>query len=229
MAPNITANDRSPYRRSTASMPTITGSRRDSDLRTIQGGSPRQGPNLRVRPMSWQTFSYVDNFSGPGLLGAVSPTPKMKIPTFSELPVSGNIFPHPHATISTSPYAAVAGDQKGWLSDALDALEQIDHEAAEEGWPRGNNLSKGSAKRIIIELSRGTYPQPAIYPTEDGEIAILFQKQSAQAGVLILIDGAGGGACFSTIAGKRRRARYDDASDLPDAFVKGELLKLNLA
>lgn len=229
MAPNITANDRSPYQRTTASMPPLTGSWRGTDPRTIQGETPRQGSKLRVRPMSWQAVAYVANLSGPGLLGAVSPTTEMKIPNFSEPPVSGNVFPHPHATISTSPYAAVAGAQKGWLPDALDELDQIDHEAAEEGWPRVNNLSKGSAKRIITELSRGTYPQPAIYPTEDGEIAFLFQKRSAQAGVLILIDSAGGGACFSTIAGKRRRARYDDASDLPDAFVKGELLKLNLA
>ncbi len=229
MAANITANDRSPYQRSTASTPPLTGSRRGTDLRTIQGETPRQDPKPRVRPMSWQAVAYVGNFSGPGLLGAVSPTPEMKFPTSSEPPVSGNVFPHPYATIGTSPYVVVAGARKGWLPDALDELDQIDHEAAEEGWPRGNNLSKGNAKRIITELSRGTYPQPAIYPTEDGEIAILFQIQSAQAGVLILIDAAGGGACFSTIAGKRRRARYDDASDLPDAFVKGELLKLNLA
>lgn len=229
MAPNITANYRSPYQRLTASMPTLTGSRRDTDLRTMQGETPRQGPKLRVRPMSRQGITYVANLSGPGLLGAVSLTPEMKIPTASKPPVPGKVFPHLCATISSSSYAAVAGAQKGWLPDALDELDQIDHEAAEEGWPRGNNPSKGSAKRVIIELSRGMYQQPAIYPTEDGEIAILFQKQSAQAGVLILIDGAGGGACFSTIAGKRCRARYDDASDLPDAFVKGELLKLNLA
>ncbi len=210
-------------------MPTLTGSRRDTDLRTMQGETPRQVPKLRVRPMSRQGISYVANLSGPGLLGAVSPTPEMKIPTSSEPPVSGNVFFHPHATTGNSPYAAFAGAQKGWLADALDELDQIDQEAAEEGWPAASNLSKGNVKRIIIELASGPCPPPVIYPTEDGEIAILFQIRNAQAGVLILCDSTGGGACFSTIAGKRCRARYDDASELPDAFVKGELLKLNLA
>ena len=116
-----------------------------------------------------------------------------------------------------------------WLADALEELEQIDQEAAEEGFPLSNNLSRGNARHILDELTHEPCPGPTVYPTEDGEIAILFQMRRAQAGVLILCERDGGGVCFSTIAGKKRRARYDDASELPDAFVRSQLFKLRLA
>lgn len=120
-----------------------------------------------------------------------------------------------------------AGDV--WLAVALAELEQVDQEAAEEGFSLSNELSRGNARRILNKLARESSAAPTVYPTENGGIAILFQKRRTQAGVLILCEQDGSGACFSTIAGKKRRARYDDASDLPDAFVISELVKLQLA
>ncbi len=228
MAPNIMANGPSPYQQSTAPLPVISV-QPGTYLREMQGEYSRQETKLRAGQMSWQPSAYVATLFEPGLLGVMSPEPQLRIPVSSAFPVSGNFSQRRQAAIGGTPYTSRAGAQKRWLTDALGELDQIDQETAQEGLPPSNELSKGNARHIIIELATGPYPQPAVYPTEDGEIAILFQKQSAQAGVLILCDSDGGGACFSTIAGKKRRARYDDASELPDAFVKGELLKLTLA
>ena len=228
MTPNIMANSPSPYQQSTAPLPVISA-KPGPYLREKQEEHSRQETKLWARQMSWQPSASVATLFGPGLLGVVSPEPQSRIPVFSAFPVWGK-FPLPEqAAIGGTLYTSRAGAQKRWLTDALGEFDQLDQEAAQEGLPPSNELSKGNARHIITELATGPYPQPAVYPTEDGEIAILFQKQSAQAGVLILCDSDGGGACFSTIASKKRRARYDDASELPDAFVKGELLKLTLA
>lgn len=120
-------------------------------------------------------------------------------------------------------------DDKTWLKAAIDEWEEIDDEAAEEDYPPISEAAKQNALHIIKELAKGPYPEPAIYPTPDGEVAILFQKRSVKASVLILCDSEGGGACFSTIEGKNKRARYDAVADLPDEFVRGQLLRLRVA
>ncbi len=110
-----------------------------------------------------------------------------------------------------------------WLAGALEELDQVDEEAAEEGLPLSNQLCKRNARNILKKLAQGTTPAPTVYATDNGAIAILFQNRETQSGVLILCEPDGSGACFSTTAGKKRRARYDDASDLPDAFVTSQL------
>lgn len=116
-----------------------------------------------------------------------------------------------------------------WLADTLDELGKIDQLAASEDLPQPSAIAKQNAIRIINALANGPYPEPAIYPTQDGEIAILFQKRDIRAAVLILCDADGGGACFSTFSDQRLRARYEDASDLPDTFMKSQVLRLRVS
>lgn len=115
-----------------------------------------------------------------------------------------------------------------WLDAALEELQQCDEEANEEGYPAPSIAAKQNAKRILQEIAgmELIVPPPAVYPTADREIAMLFRRATARAAVLITCDADGGGACFSIIAGKNRRARYDDAGDLPGAFVLSELQRL---
>lgn len=119
-------------------------------------------------------------------------------------------------------------ENEGWLEAALGEWEEIDEEAAEEGFPPISETAKRNARHIVTELAKGPYPSPALYPTRDGEVAILFQERKARASVLILCDDSGGCSCFSTIEGKNKRARYDDATELPDEFIRGQLLRLKL-
>lgn len=190
MALNITANDPSPYQWSTTSLLASMGSRFGADLRGIQGECFRQETKRRAQQIPVQHFPGFAALSEPDLLGAVSPGPQTKFAEFSASAMSGKFCLHGQATISDTPFTAQPGTQKSWLTDALAELDQIDQEAAEDELPPSNELAKGNARRILIELANRTYPQPAVYPTEEGEIGILFQNRSAQAGILILIDNA---------------------------------------
>ena len=133
------------------------------------------------------------------------------------------------AFVRSDPSGLHVGIANVWFTDALEELEQVDREAAEEGLPPSSELAKRNARHILNVLAQIPSPAPSVYPTEQGGIAILFQNRRVQGGVLILCEQDGSGACFSTISRKKRRARYDDASDLPGAFVISELKKLRLA
>ena len=160
--------------------------------------------------------------SGQGLLG--SPPPRE--PAKRGAPAADLIFVAEffqiHPSLSRGPLSR-REPTSDWLADALEELDQVDEEAAEEGLPLSNQLCKRNARNILKQLAQGTTPAPTVYATDNGAIAILFQNRETQSGVLILCEPDGSGACFSTTAGKKRRARYDDASDLPDAFVTSQL------
>ena len=112
-----------------------------------------------------------------------------------------------------------------WLTDAIGELEEIDGEVVEEALPELSADTKKHARRIIFALTKQPIA-PTVYPTTDGEIALYFKSPVAASSVLILVGNDGQAACFSYINGKNRRARYDDASDLPDEFVKEQMWAL---
>ena len=112
-----------------------------------------------------------------------------------------------------------------WLANAIGELAEIDDEVAEEALPELAADTKKHARRIIFTLTKQPIA-PTVYPTTDGEIALYFKSPVAASSVLILVGNNGRAACFSYINGKNRRARYDDASDLPDEFVKAQIRAL---
>lgn len=115
-----------------------------------------------------------------------------------------------------------------WLADALGELGECVDEAREEGYPEptGNALALAEALLKRIAQRATPLPQPSVYPSADNEIVLFFCNGEVQAAVSIAIEAGGEGVCFSNIGGLRR-ARYQDARELPDAFVAGELLKLS--
>ena len=121
----------------------------------------------------------------------------------------------------------IRADNSGarWLTDAMGELEEIDDEVAEEALPELSADTKKHARRIVFALTKQPIA-PTVYPTTDGEIALYFKSSVAASSVLILVGNNGQAACFSYINGKNRRARYDDASDLPDEFVKAQIQAL---
>ena len=112
-----------------------------------------------------------------------------------------------------------------WLADAIGELEEIDDEVVEEALPELAANTKKHARRIVFALTKQPIA-PTIYPTTDGEVALYFKSPVAASSVLILVGNDGQAACFSYINGKNRRARYDDAADLPDEFVKAQIQAL---
>lgn len=112
-----------------------------------------------------------------------------------------------------------------WLQDALAELESIDDEITEEALPEIQSHTKDKARAIISALATQSVA-PTVYPTMDGEVALYFKSPVATSSLLILVCNDGQAACFSHIAGKNRRARYEDATELPDEFVKAQLRAL---
>ena len=112
-----------------------------------------------------------------------------------------------------------------WLQDALAELESIDDEITEEALPKIQSHTKDKARAIISALATQSVA-PTVYPTMDGEVAVYFKSPVATSSLLILVCNDGQAACFSYIAGKNRRARYEDATELPDEFVKAQLRAL---
>ena len=136
---------------------------------------------------------------------------------------------HLHNNPDTDQFSGAAREpEKSWLADALNELREIGDEVIEEDLPEIATETRSEAERIIRKLCDHAFA-PAIYPTNDGEIAIHFKSPTAPAAVIIELNNDGQGACFSCINGKNRRARYDDSSDLPDAFVTAQLQALAAA
>ena len=114
-----------------------------------------------------------------------------------------------------------------WLKDAIAELESVDDEVTEEALPELQSHTKEKARSIISALATQSVA-PTVYPTADGEIALYFKSPVSASSVLILVGNDGHAACFSYIEGKNRRARYEDATELPDEFVKAQLRLLDV-
>lgn len=113
----------------------------------------------------------------------------------------------------------------GWLPNALEQLEQINEEAAEENFPEIHGKSIAKAKNLLQKLHDNPI-EPAVYPSMDGEVSIFFKSQSLPAAVLIRIDNSQRVVCHSSISRVSKRKHYNDDSELPDDFLKNELLAL---
>ena len=112
-----------------------------------------------------------------------------------------------------------------WLTNALEYVKQIDHEAQEEGYPPIGNVAKRNATHVLL-IAASSPLEPEVYASMDGEIAVYFKSPAAPAALLILCDNNGGAGCYWSIHGKSDRRRHDDASELPVDFVHRQLRAL---
>lgn len=115
-------------------------------------------------------------------------------------------------------------ERREWFDAAVAELTDVDREVAEEGLPDISSDTKDLTRRILVALAHQSIP-PTVYPTEDGEIALYFKSPVAKSSVLVLVGNDGQGACFAYVNGKNRRARYEDALDLPE-FAREQLRQM---
>lgn len=111
-----------------------------------------------------------------------------------------------------------------WLEDALAELDEAADEAAEQGFATPSEAAVKNAERILRHLAVIASAGPAVYPNDSGGIEIAFGAPGRA--VLVLCEADGGGACFSTIDGGNRRARYQRGDDMPDAFIRDQVLRV---
>ena len=135
-------------------------------------------------------------------------------------------MPRSSVGVSTGdPYRRFRPPEPHWLADALAALMEIDNEIAEENLPEVSDATKAEAERIVKALARRA-PAPAVYPTQDAEIALHFKSPDRPGTVVILLSGGGRADCYAYVGGKGWRCRYEASADLPDAFVLDRLRRL---
>lgn len=113
-----------------------------------------------------------------------------------------------------------------WLSIALDQLEHINEEAAEENYPEVDNKSISIARGLLQKLCDNPI-EPIVYPSMDGDVSIFFKSQTKSAAVLIRIDNNQQIVCHSSINKYSKRKHYSTTTNLPDDFMKNQLLALN--
>ena len=118
--------------------------------------------------------------------------------------------------------------EPSWLADALAELAEVDDEIAEDHLPEVGTATKAEAERIVRALAgcSPASPAPAVYPTQDAEIALHFKSPGRLGTVLVLLRDDGRADCHAYIGGRSRRAHYGTSSDLPDAFVLDQLDRL---
>ena len=111
------------------------------------------------------------------------------------------------------------------LEAALEDLRGAPTEAEEEGYPQPTQLALSNAKRILRGMHTLFDDRLEVYPTPDGEIAIVAPGTPRHS-VMVLCDSSGGALCMVDIDGVHRRARYSTADTLPDGFLRDALNEL---
>lgn len=153
----------------------------------------------------------------------------------------------PARTSSTDVPALAYGDHASWLltfdtsthdswhtaipplpqdmEAALADLRATTAEAKEEGYPPPTQLALSNAKRILRRMYALSPTRLEVYPTPDGEVAIVAPGNS-RSSVMVLCGSNGDALCMVNMDGVHRRARYSVADHLPDGFLRDALEEL---
>ena len=111
------------------------------------------------------------------------------------------------------------------LEEALEDLRTTPDEAVDEGFPQPTKLALANARRILRPMYALLPTRLEVYPTPDGEVAIVAPG-AARHSVMVLCESNGGALCMVNMDGEHRRARYSTADSLPDGFLRDALNEL---
>ena len=195
---------------------------------------PRIGPEDVARFLPESGAGYEVPSLEPGIqpFGSgrnVPPQPRFALVTPQKRALSGG----PNATSSGEAHAFDAYGrfhlpESRRLADALEELEEIDDETAEENLPQVGEATKVEAERLVRALTRCAPARAllAVYPTQDAGIALHFKAPDRPGAVLVLLRDDGRADCHAYIGGRSRRAHYGTSSDLPDVWILDQLRRL---
>lgn len=111
------------------------------------------------------------------------------------------------------------------LEEALDDLRATPREAVEKGYSAPTQLALTNAERILRQMYALSPIRLEVYPTPDGEVAIVAPC-ATRCSVMVLCDSNGGALCTVNMDGEHRRARYSTAASLPDGFLRDAMSEL---
>ena len=104
-------------------------------------------------------------------------------------------------------------------------LRSTPDEAKDEGYPQPTQRALDHAERILRRMDMMVAARLEVYPTPDGEVAIVAPGGPHRS-VMVLCGANGGALCMVNMDGAHRRARYSTAACLPDGFLREALHEL---
>ena len=110
------------------------------------------------------------------------------------------------------------------LENALEDLRATPDEAKDDGYPQPTEIALTNAGRILRQMYAMLPTRLEVYPTPEGEVAIV--APAPRRSVMVLCESDGGALCMVNMDGKHRRARYSTADSLPDGFLRDALNEL---
>ena len=112
------------------------------------------------------------------------------------------------------------------LAEALQELAEAPADAIEDDLEAPAGTAMANAERLLKAMYHISPRRYGVYPAPDGYVAIDARGSNDRIAV-VLCGSAGEAACFVTIDGESRRARYATARELPDGFIREALAGLD--
>ena len=109
------------------------------------------------------------------------------------------------------------------LTDALRELYDVQCEARSDGGVVPDDDAVERAKRILMDMYRISPRLYAVYPMDDGEIAIDAATKYGTS-LVVLCNPDGSAQCLTYIGEEYRTKEYPDTGTLPDDFIRKALL-----
>lgn len=101
--------------------------------------------------------------------------------------------------------------------EVMAALDAVQDEAREEGYPVPSDALVDDARALLRKVYQVAPVGYAIYPMENGEIAIHASNEPK--GAVVITCHPHDTWCVVSIGKSRRRAWFQDMAELPDPFV----------
>jgi len=149
-------------------------------------------------------------------------------------PASAPSFPERDPTAVGSTREEIVGERTGAiagdpdeLGEALHDLHSSIEEAQQEEFYAPSAIAMENAEQFIRNLYALSSRRLEVYPTPDGEIAVVapFPGKS----VMVLCDSDGGGLLMAHMAEGHWRARYADAREIPSFLLQRAIEDMDAA
>lgn len=112
------------------------------------------------------------------------------------------------------------GSVSSWYAAALEELEGIHEEVAEDDLPEISKEVEKEARAVLKAIAtRGFRTFPSVYPTDSGEVALYFKSEFAASSVWIEIGKEGRTSFFASSGVADRRAVSGSAEEVLDSLL----------
>lgn len=182
-------------------------------------GTVTSSANVAVTPYANVTFTSSENVTVTTVFGDVSVVRPPMQPLHVEFSDLGPLYPRFKLSVGQTGEIGPRVEAADWLAEALEELEEAPAEAEEEGYEPVTELIVENARKLLNDLARRVVHSPIVQSMPEGGIAIEFRNPEKRAGVVVVCEPDGEGACFYEVEGRRSRTRCTDINDLLDAAV----------